>query len=924
MAAPDPSRWKRISPYLDQALTLPEDERARWLAALRQQDPALADDLQNLLEKQRKVLENEFLEERIIPFPDPGARSGVTIGAYRLLLPIGQGGMSTVWLAERSDGRFERQVAVKFLSIALYGRGEERFKREGSILGRLTHPHIAQLMDAGVSASGEPYLVLEYVEGQHIDRYCDERRLDVEARVRLFLDVIAAVVHAHANLVVHRDIKPSNVLVTDGGQVKLLDFGIAKLLEDEAGEVTLTREGGGALTPQYAAPEQLQGGAVTTATDVYALGVLLYLLLTGRHPAGNGPHSPAQLMQAIIEKEAMRPSDAALSIESSEAARRASTPDRLYRQLRGDLDTIIGKALKKSPADRYASVAALADDLQRYLKHEPISARPDTVSYRAGKFIRRNRTIVAVTAAALSLVMGSLSAGLYVANRERKTAERRFTQVRHLANKFLDLDEGLRGISGSTKIRNQIVSDSLQYLSTLGDEVHGDEDLALEIAIAYVRVAHVQGDPTSPNLGQFEEAETSLRNAQRFVDMVLSSDPQNHVGTRTALGIAHDRMILADRLGHADESLQQVVKAAALLDEFIRQGIESKEVYGAVYVCSNIADGYLRWRRMDDAVRYSRRALEISQRLPSTYVLHGSIYEVLGDAQWQSGNLDEALKTAQHAVELQEKAAANGHAALRANLADALQREGMILGGQDAEPSLGRTKDALAAFQKALNIAEDLASKDSNDYLSRGQLAAIAVEIGNIVRRNNPRKALVIYDHALSRVREAGTSPSTQHDQAELLAASSYAARWAGRQHEAKQRIAHALQLLRDAHRYPAEKIEPMSDVDHAMRALADGYAETGESTKALEAYQELLDKLMAWNVRVENDLRDATCMSRTWAALASLMLEAGQKDKSVQLFARRADVCRRWRQKLPNNQPVLHYLCAPPSKFRVASARSH
>ena len=221
--------------------------------------------------------------------------------------------MGSVWLGERTDGRFERRVAVKFLNLALLAQGgEERFKREGRILGRLSHPHIAELVDAGVSPSGLPYLVLEHVEGDHIDRYCDQQRLDVEARLYLFLDVAGAVVHAHTNLIVHRDLKPSNVLVSNDGQVKLLDFGIAKLLEGDGqdGEATLlTVQGGRAMTPDYAAPEQVTGAPVTTATDVYALGVLLYVLLTGHHPAGRGPRSPADLVKSIVDTEPRRLSD---------------------------------------------------------------------------------------------------------------------------------------------------------------------------------------------------------------------------------------------------------------------------------------------------------------------------------------------------------------------------------------------------------------------------------------------------------------------------------------------------------------------------------------------------------------------------------------------------------------------------------------
>ena len=309
-----------------------------------------------------------------------------------------------MWLAERSDGRFERRVAVKFIHIALMGKGgEARFKREGSILGRLAHPHIAELVDAGVSAAGQPYLVLEYVEGESIDRYCDHQTLVVEARIRLFLEVLEAVAHAHANLIVHRDLKPSNVLVNKDGQVKLLDFGIAKLLEGEAvdGAATLlTVEGGRAMTPEYAAPEQVTGAPITTATDIYALGVLLYVLLTGQHPAGDNLRSPADLVKAIVDSDPTRPSDVVTTAKNpgeeitTNAARRTTTPEKLSRLLRGDLDTIVAKALKKNPRERYASVTALADDLQRYLRHEPIAARPDTLAYRATKFVRRNRVVV--------------------------------------------------------------------------------------------------------------------------------------------------------------------------------------------------------------------------------------------------------------------------------------------------------------------------------------------------------------------------------------------------------------------------------------------------------------------------------------------------------------------------------------------------
>ena len=271
---------------------------------------------------------------------------------------IGDGGMGTVWLGRRSDGRYEGQVAIKLLNAALVGRdGEERFRREGVILGRLSHPHIARLIDAGVSNTGQPYLVLELVKGDHIDAYCDERRLSIPRRVRLFLDVLSAVSHAHTNLIVHRDLKPSNVLIDDAGAVKLLDFSIAKLMHDE--DVSrLTQEGGAVLTPRYAAPEQVTGGPITTATDVYSLGVLLYELLSGQHPYGGAITSSVDFTRAIVEREPL-PLSTAFHHASQEsrslvAAQRGSTPERLERALGSrtgndpsqDAEEIAGGALR--------------------------------------------------------------------------------------------------------------------------------------------------------------------------------------------------------------------------------------------------------------------------------------------------------------------------------------------------------------------------------------------------------------------------------------------------------------------------------------------------------------------------------------------------------------------------------------------------
>jgi serine/threonine protein kinase len=517
MSTLSPDQWQTLSPYLDQALTMSGEERVAWLATLREQNPALADQLRMLLDEHRALAQEGFLEHGPVSRPEVPGMTGQTIGPYTLLSQIGQGGMGSVWVAERSDGRFERRVAVKFLSVALLGRGgEERFKREGSILGRLADPHIAELVDAGVSAAGQPYLVLQYVEGDHINRYCDDRGLDVEARIRLFLDVLSAVAHAHANLIVHRDLKPSNVLVSKDGQVKLLDFGIAKLLEGEGqgGEATLlTVEGGRALTPEYAAPEQVTGAPVTTATDVYALGVLLYVLLTGQHPAGSGRHSAAVLVKAIVETEPTRPSDivaptsANAEETTSNAARRNTTPDKLSRLLRGDLDTIVGKALKKNPQERYASVTALADDLSRYLRHEPISARPDTLAYRTGKFIRRNRTVVALATLAFAATMAGVAGTLVQARTARRQRDFAFRELSR-AEAINDLNSLLLSdLAPSGKPFT--VDELLSRAEHIVGRQHGGSDAdRVELLISIGRQYTVQDE--------YEKARELLEEAQRL------------------------------------------------------------------------------------------------------------------------------------------------------------------------------------------------------------------------------------------------------------------------------------------------------------------------------------------------------------------------------------------------------------------------
>ncbi len=420
----DRDRWKILEPLLNRVLDLPVPEREPWLAQLRSESPTLAADVATLLAAESDAERTGFLAEPLRMTSDD-----LAVGAYELERPLGHGGMGTVWLARRTDGRFEGRAAVKVLNVThLSPTGEERFRREGSMLARLAHPGIARLLDAGVASNGQPYLVLEYIDGKPIDVYAADAELATDARIHLILQVLAAVGHAHANLIVHRDLKPSNILVTRDGAVKLLDFGIAKLLDPEGrgDAAALTVEGGRALTPEFAAPEQLWGDPITTATDVYAAAVLLYVLLAGRHPTAAGCRTPADAIRALVEVQ----------------------PARLGL---GDLDVVLAKALRKAPEERYQTVGTFAEDLERYLRGEAVSARRATVLYRARAFVRRYRVGVVAAAAVLASLAGATAfstAQMREARRQRDAALRGVKRSQVMSDLQTVLAGDSRGLDG--------------------------------------------------------------------------------------------------------------------------------------------------------------------------------------------------------------------------------------------------------------------------------------------------------------------------------------------------------------------------------------------------------------------------------------------------------------------------------------------
>ncbi|MBK8646192.1 MAG: serine/threonine protein kinase [Gemmatimonadetes bacterium] len=410
MSALSESLYARLSPLLDQALDLSPEERTRWVDDLQRESVSVVQALSEILLSGDtwKGGGSEPLAS-LPPLPpllegEPSL-AGVRIGAWTLDRPIGQGGMGSVWLATRADGSFEGLAAVKLLNLSLMGRaGLERFRREGTALARLSHVNVARLLDAGVSELRQPFLVLEYIDGEPIDAYAARATGSAAQRVQLMLQVLAAIGHAHANLIVHRDLKPSNVLVTKDGTVKLLDFGIARLIASDERSADVTEQGHQALTPAFASPEQFRGEPIGPASDIYSAGVMLYLLLTDRHPTSDGARTSVEFAQGALQRE---PAPTGL----------------------GDLDAILRKALRKVSGERYETAAAMADDLRRWLNHEPVSARPDSLSYRATRFVQRYRTGVAiagVVGAALVTATVVSYRQLLEAERQRSVAERNF------------------------------------------------------------------------------------------------------------------------------------------------------------------------------------------------------------------------------------------------------------------------------------------------------------------------------------------------------------------------------------------------------------------------------------------------------------------------------------------------------------------
>ncbi|HKW35568.1 MAG TPA: protein kinase [Candidatus Acidoferrum sp.] len=581
-----PEEWQRVKEVLQAALDLDPQERETFLNSACASQESMRNEIESLLRSHDQ--DEAFLEHPVVfDAADfvvdalPAAWIGRRLGPYQVLEQVGEGGMGAVYRAVRVDGLYEKQVAIKLVRNALSADFfASRFKNERQILAALEHPNISRLLDGGVTEEGLPYVVLEFVDGTPIDEYCALHDLSTTERLKLFRTVCSAVQYAHQNLVVHRDLKPGNILVTEDGIPKLLDFGIAKILDpqqDEAGAdrtLTVMRM----MTPDFASPEQVRGDPITTASDVYSLGVILYLLLTGRLPYRVSSTTPHEIIKAICDTDPEKPSTAVTHPEKSKnpvkagsagTAKESSEPDskreKLRRTLSGDLDNIILKALRKEPERRYATVEQLAEDIRRHLEHLPVSARADTAGYLASRFILRHRIGVAITAVVSLLLFGALAIvgrEARIARAERNRAERRFNDVRKLANSMIfQVHDAIQTLPGATSARKLLVQQGLDYLDSLAGESGDDPGLQKELAAGYVKLGDLQGNSALGNVGDTTGAIASYRKAVKIREGLIQSIPHDS-NLQRDLAVSYQKLARVLRgSGNQKEAVEYLEKA---------------------------------------------------------------------------------------------------------------------------------------------------------------------------------------------------------------------------------------------------------------------------------------------------------------------------------------------------------------------------
>jgi eukaryotic-like serine/threonine-protein kinase len=749
----DPERWQHVKQVLGATLDRDPSERSSFLAEVCGSDIDLRAEVESLLESHEEAglfMDQPAIDARALDGDD---LTGKTVGSYRIVSKIGQGGMGTVYKAVRADDQFQQQVAIKLLN-----RGMDtafivrRFRNERQILASLDHPNIARLLDGGATSAGLPYFVMEYIDGVPLHEWCDAHRLSITERLKLFRKVCAAVHYAHQNLVVHRDLKPSNILVNAEGQPKLLDFGIAKLLSADdgsgAGDPTITMYR--MMTPDYASPEQVRGERITTASDIYSLGVILYELLTGHRPYRVATQAPSEIEEMVCMREPDKPSTVIQKVEEVKGASvtpevvsktREGSPEKLCRRLRGDLDNIIMMAMRKEPERRYVSAGQLSTDIRRHLEGFAVIARADTVVYRASKFVRRHRMSVGAAALVMLALVGGIIATAWqahVANLERMKAEHRFNDVRELANSFIfDLHDKIESLPGSTSARELLVQKALKYINSLAHESKGDPTLERELAEVYLKIGDVQGRPYKANLGNTAGALDSYQKAFEILRRLSAGDPANE-DVKRRLAASHDDLCAVyeamGRAGGAEDHCREALDlrrqiSAAQPDNRIKR----RELADAHTDFANALQLSGKWSEVKD---HRNQAIAIYQELSAADPVDQDAQMSLSNAYMKLGRT--LILTKEYAVALvqQRKSLDLNVSLVQQSPAD--PRRNLNLSFcyffiAALESRLGNPARALELSRKALEMREDLATADPQDARLRMELAASYGQVGSIL-----------------------------------------------------------------------------------------------------------------------------------------------------------------------------------------------
>jgi non-specific serine/threonine protein kinase/serine/threonine-protein kinase len=790
----DAQRWQQVRSVLEAALERSPSERPAFLEAACGGDPTLEAEVRTLLGAHDRA--QGFLDSPAVVPPElgrgevdagtePELPAGTELGPWTVTGIAGRGGMGVVYRARRNDGAFEREVAIKLVRGALDSRALlARFQAERRILATLDHPGIAALLDAGTTPDGVPYLVLELIEGESIDAWCASRRLGLRERLELFLAVCDAVAHAHQRLVLHRDLKPSNILVTADGQPKLLDFGIAKLLDPSTGvesEATVTRLGGRALTPEYASPEQIAGEPLDTRSDVWSLGVVLYRLLTGRHP--------------FLDPVTGRSTGAAKDFAAlpSVAASRSEKSPVAWRALRGDLDAIVEKALARERDRRWATVGELAADLRRHLDGRPVSARPPLVGYRLARFVRRNRLAVAAGAAVLVAISTATAVSVYqasVARRERDVATRRFAETRQLANTLLfSIDEAIRHIAGGTEARRLLVTTGLEYLDRLAAEAGDDDALLAEVASGYERLGEIQGGFGLSHVGDSEAALESFEKAAALRQRVL--DGEAELGDEFLAQVAAGSSDLAGGLlsvGRVKDALEHSARAVEMRDQLRSRQPESEQAVRDLAVALSI-HGYMVGANgdFDGGIVPLRRAVDLLEPLVARpggetdsgqhYALVLSRLGMLLRELPDHRGLDEARSVFERAIEVSRRLAASDRH--REDFRRGLARDLSLLA--TVETYAGNHQRSLEANLESLPLLEAAVAEDPADRTARRNLVILKQQTAeNLIGLERQDEAIAMLEPALAEV-EALLAEDAQSMPLQFTV--SYLARLLGRAH---------------------------------------------------------------------------------------------------------------------------------------------